>query len=231
MNRLYQKEILISDSLLTFELHCYNGPSHFYHNVISVNQAHTNSILIVKNLEQTFELKKLPHQMIAQDGIAVDLSINDIQNISLCLKTADCLPLVMLGKKFIFLIHAGWRGLEQKIIKNAFKIDPSIYYLFFGPHIREENYEVSLDFADHFPRSNALSAHPFKKEKLLMNLKQQAINQFCDCLQLVDSPMAKIEDSLIDTYSDQTFPSFRRDQTTERIYHYLTIKLRSLNLN
>ncbi len=123
--------------------------------------------------------------------------------------TADCVPLVILGKNKHVVIHAGWRGLAQNILSNELvkSIDP--IYAFIGPHIRQMNYEVQKDFLANFPK------HPgaFKEHdgKIYFDLFHVAHAQLLSAY-----PGIVVEDSGLCTFSNPSFHSYRRNQTTSR---------------
>jgi len=83
------------------------------------------------------------------------------KNTALCIRTADCLPVVFYAetdqKRTAGIIHAGWRGLEKKIItkvindvKNRLSLDESSIRFFSGPCIGPDSYQVQSDVADLF---------------------------------------------------------------------------------
>lgn len=123
--------------------------------------------------------------------------------------TADCVPLVLLGKNKHVVIHAGWRGLAQNILSNELvrSIDP--IYAFIGPHIRQMNYEVQKDFLVNFPK------HPgaFKEHdgKIYFDLFHVAHAQLLSAY-----PGIVVEDSGLCTFCNPSFHSYRRNQTTSR---------------
>lgn len=123
--------------------------------------------------------------------------------------TADCVPLVFIGEAGHAVVHAGWRGLAQNILahESIKKIKP--FYVFVGPHIRPENYEVQPDFLSNFPKNpDAFSKH---SDKIVFNLSKVAQSQLTTLY-----PGVKIEDCGLDTFSDTKFHSYRRDKNSER---------------
>lgn len=107
-----------------------------------------------------------------------DALITNLENVILCIRTADCLPIFLHtnNKKeqiYIGIMHVGWRGLYRGIIQNTIqlllhsikkvifefkvekKIDPEniIGYpitIFPGVYIPKEIYEVGKEVADLF---------------------------------------------------------------------------------
>lgn len=123
--------------------------------------------------------------------------------------TADCLPVVLLGEKEHAFVHAGWRGLHNKILNNELikKIKP--VYAFVGPHISVRHYEVQPDFKTNFP--DFKNAFIEREGKLFFNMavvvKAQLENFY---------PGIKIEISDLCTFEDSRLHSYRRNSTKER---------------
>jgi YfiH family protein len=122
--------------------------------------------------------------------------------------TADCLPILLLGEKEHAIIHAGWRGLYNEILKNELikKINPT--YAFIGPHISMPHYEVQADFKENFSYHNAFVE---REGKLYFDLSKMAHVQL-----MALYPEIKIECSGICTFSNENFHSYRRNKTAER---------------
>lgn len=123
--------------------------------------------------------------------------------------TADCVPLVLIGKDQHVVIHAGWRGLAQNILshESVKKINP--IYAFIGPHIRQMNYEVQKDFLENFPEH--LAAFKNDSGKIYFDLSHVAKAQLS-----TNYPGIVVEDCGLCTFSDPKFHSYRRNQTTSR---------------
>ncbi len=128
---------------------------------------------------------------------------------TLAIKTADCLPVAIIGQAGHALVHAGWRGLKQEILKNKelLKIEPTHFYI--GPHIR--NYEVGAEFSELFPNFTET-----KNEKLYLELENVARKQIKDIY-----PQSIIESTEHCTFTDSSFHSYRRDRTTERNWNII----------
>ncbi|MFG1493595.1 polyphenol oxidase family protein [Halobacteriovorax sp. ZH4_bin.1] len=131
----------------------------------------------------------------------------------LAIKTADCLPIVVIGKSGVANIHAGWRGLAEQIILNdeIKEIEPEIILI--GPHISALNYEVSEEFKQIFPNSQAFAVIEGKLTfNLEMELRAQIAKKF---------PNAHVISTNICTFENLNYNSFRRNQTTKRNYNIL----------
>ena len=94
-------------------------------NFVSAEQVHSNKVCIV-NPQSEFEKEKQCDGLITQ-GI----------NTALIIRTADCVPVFIFGKKHIALLHAGHKGMHANILENwnSFELDePS--QLVVGDHIK-----------------------------------------------------------------------------------------------
>lgn len=159
--------------------------------LIRVKQTHSAIVLNEKNCNE-----------LEADGMVGDSSS------PMAILTADCVPILLLGEKGHAFVHAGWRGLHKEILKNDLikKINPT--YAYIGPHIRVNNYEVQPDFKANFSHPNAFV---LREGKIYFDLS--VITKF----QLETYfPGIKIEDSEIDTFSNELFYSYRRNKTTDR---------------
>ena len=106
--------------------------------IIFVNQIHSNNIYLFGG-KQT--------KIVNADGI-----ISKSSDSILAILTADCAPIILIGKKFYGIIHAGWRGLVLDIIKKGVglmtkygeKLDE--IKIIVGPHLGGNSFEVQKDF-------------------------------------------------------------------------------------
>jgi copper oxidase (laccase) domain-containing protein len=128
--------------------------------------------------------------------------------IPLVIVTADCLPVLIKGKKGICFLHAGWKGLENGIINNPLvhSIEPE--WAFIGPHISAPNYEVGSEFKDYFQDSPAIFE---QNNRLYFDLGQEAIRQIQSLYN--DIP---VEQSSQCTFENENLHSYRLNKTSER---------------
>lgn len=167
----------------------YQSQPHF--ELIRVKQTHSNIVLNEKHC-----------QGLEADGIVGNSST------PLAILTADCLPVVLLGKTDHAFIHAGWRGLHNEILNNELiqKINP--FYAFIGPHISVMNYEVQSDFRNNFNVKEAFIEQNGKLYFDLSKVVQKQLQSFY--------PEIEIEISEDCTFSNHNLHSYRRNKTTER---------------
>lgn len=123
--------------------------------------------------------------------------------------TADCLPVVLIGENGHAFVHAGWRGLHNKILANIKIADLKPFYAFVGPHICARHYEVQEDFRAQFP--DYQSAFIKKEGKLFFDMKTVVTNQLENLY-----PGIKIEISELCTFEEPQLHSYRENKTTER---------------
>jgi polyphenol oxidase len=126
--------------------------------------------------------------------------------------TADCIPILLYDPctKVVAALHAGWRGLFQGIIAQAFRVMPGqshCYYAWIGPSISKKHYEVSYDFVCNFLQAydGLRSCFSWDQGKYYADLPAIAAQMLQNC------GVRTIEQSGICTYEDARFFSNRRD--------------------
>lgn len=171
---------------------------------------------IVYNQKPSFELLKIKqtHSNLVhhEDQWHLDIEGDGLVGLSPSPKavlTADCLPIVLIGQAGHAIVHAGWKGLQNKILvsKKIKSINPS--YAFIGPHIRQDQYEVQADFLANFPDN--LAAFKNIDSKIYFDMSLVAVQQLKD-----NYANIVIEDCGLCTYLDPKFHSYRRNQTHNR---------------
>lgn len=138
----------------------------------------------------------------------------------LAVLTADCLPVFITHRQhnFIMLLHAGWRGVANGIIRHGVQQsaeDPHQLMAWIGPGIGKHAFEVDAQVrAEFLDKGSALETHftPTVTGKWLGDLATMAQWQ---CQQL---GMYWVGASEACTYSDAThFFSYRREGDTGRM--------------
>lgn len=148
-----------------------------------------------------------------------DALISNDPKVDLSVHVADCLPISLKDKKThsFGLIHAGWRGLDKKIITKTirqmvkeFSIDPKNLKVEIGPHICQKHYEVKNDVSSKFVKFPAAILQ--EKNKKFLDLAKIAE------IQLINEGVKKenIKTDKRCTFEDLSLPSFRRNKTSER---------------
>lgn len=135
---------------------------------------------------------------------------------ALVIQTADCLPVMMYAPSIdtVIAIHAGWRGVEKRIVTKSLKslnlgrgdeIDVLI-----GPHIQQESFEADEDVATAILKAHGQtldSTHCFKRgSKYHIQLSALVINEIQhDCGLRIENLFL----SDIDTKTHPDYYSFR----------------------
>lgn len=141
------------------------------YNIITLNQVHGNIVLEVdKENAAGIMFSKADGLFTAE------------YNLPLGIITADCLPVVIVGSKYISSLHCGWRSLNAGIIDNAFtlfkKYDDVVIYAYIGTGICEKCYEVRDDIVSKLNQN--YSPYQALTEKgngqYLLDMKKLAIN-------------------------------------------------------
>ena len=106
---------------------------------------HTNNVLFIdKNNLNSYSQE------------SYDALVTNLENVVLAVTYADCVPIIMATEKgsIIAIIHAGWRGIQQNIIKNTIDLiranTTESLYASIGPCISQESFMVEKDVADRF---------------------------------------------------------------------------------
>lgn len=162
-------------------------------NLIKIKQTHSSIVLLENEC----------------DGNATGDGIYGETNTPKAILTADCVPIVVLGKDGHVTIHAGWRGLAQNILASPLvkKIQPQ--YAFIGPHIRRNYYEVQKDFLSNFPLHQ--DAFYQDNDRIIFDMAQVTSAQLNSLY-----PSIKIEDCNLCTFFETKFHSYRRNKTDKR---------------
>jgi hypothetical protein len=189
--------------------------------MLFLNQEHTDKIALYpgSDLETPF-----------------DAIITQRKGYHLFLKTADCNPILFFDtkKKVAGAIHAGWKGINQKIItktlqlaEKKFRIDINSTKFVVGPSIRACCYEVKEDLMNKFkapPIGNWSSGTEdfFIKRGDKFHFDQiEAINQEFHNLGVKEESIEIIDQC---THCSSQFFSYRYDKTTMRNISFIGIK-------
>jgi copper oxidase (laccase) domain-containing protein len=120
--------------------------------------------------------------------------------------TADCVPVVIRAEREWAVIHAGWRGLANGIVKSVVQAlgEPLEAAIF--PCAGPERYEVGWEVVESIGPSGVYVQLPGNPSKALLDTEGTARRQLSAYL-----PVESIHVSGICTLSDTRFHSFRRD--------------------
>jgi len=141
-----------------------------------------------------------------------DALITREEGVPLAVRSADCLPIFLFDPetKAVGLVHAGWRGSLQGIVKNTvqrmmreWKTDPQDLKAAFGPALRDCCYRVGAEFKEYFPEEIHQISDEFTLDLALVNKNQ---------LLSVGVKADNIFDCGICTSCDSRFFSYRREE-------------------
>lgn len=160
------------------------------------------------------------------DPIEADAQFTDERRIALCIRTADCVPVLIYdpASNFIAAIHAGWRGVaNQIIVKTGKRLQEEGTSLksaraFIGPHIGVNSFEVGDDVAAELERAFD-SVRGYSKESTSLVQLAGKEKKHVDLLRIVRAQLAsvgiereRILELPTDTVTSQPHESFRRDR-------------------
>lgn len=194
-------KVLYNKSLPIGEFTTYDSrPS--LENIVSCHQIHSS--IITENLGQT-ELKA--------DGIFA--AYEDAKNKAFAIKTADCMPIIILGKEAMVFLHAGWRGLADGILEQRKVKEIQPFYAFIGPSICASSFEVTEEFKEHFPHSSHFQK---QEDKFFFDLQAEARDRLVQ-----QYPSIEVVFSQECTLRVNKYNSHRRNQTPERNWNIWTL--------
>ncbi|MEZ4870884.1 MAG: polyphenol oxidase family protein [Bdellovibrionales bacterium] len=135
-------------------------------------------------------------------------------NIALCIRTADCIPVLFKAGTSVFALHCGWRGVANGISLKALELCMEApKQVFIGPHIPYTHFEVHNDVAARLLRNyNGMIEAQYQHsdpEKSFIDLDAILLDQF---KMDEDDFIISAENTLTDT----RYNSHRRDQTKDR---------------
>lgn len=143
--------------------------------------------------------------------------------------TADCLPIVIDFPNGIALIHAGWKGVLNNIIKQSIKkieknfdIQRKDIHIHIGPHICSKCYNCT-------PQAEGGDGREilFEKEFGSHAIQKKDDKLFIDLVYCLKEQCGDIKNISIDTrctFEDTSLPSYFHDKTHKRIITYVDIK-------
>ena len=172
--------------------------------LITLNQKHTNNVIFF-NSENDIKNK-----------LAGDAIVSKVKNVGIGILAADCAPILFYDpyQKIIGCAHAGWKGAINGIIRNTIKkfneLNSNINDLIavVGPCIKQENYNVKLDFFKKFidfDKKHEIFFEKINNDNYIFNLRGFINNE------LLNLNIKNIENIEMDTFSQSSlFYSYRR---------------------
>ena len=129
---------------------------------------------------------------------ATDALISNSKSIVLSIQVADCIPLFLADplNGIIGLVHAGWRGIEKRIISDTVNImvqkggSRKGIIAFMGPSIRQCCFEIGPEVSKKFPIDCLING---TRDRSFLDLQQVATNQLIDS-QVLDKNILSSEE-------------------------------------
>lgn len=152
---------------------------------------------------------------------------------ALVIQTADCLPLLLGCESWVAAVHAGWRGIEKRILRNCLQaleangleLTATDGSYVIGAHIRKTSFEVSKNIADAIasvypgPKADVVLKHS-DPTKRYVDLTKIAVSE------LTQGPV-RWQDCLVqedDTFVSDQYWSYRREkQAAQRQYSFVVL--------
>ncbi|MCL5673571.1 MAG: peptidoglycan editing factor PgeF [Deltaproteobacteria bacterium] len=203
-------------------------------NIAELNQVHGNTVLSIE--EQGIKKFSEKRELCDADGIFTSL-----KNYLLCIKTADCIPLLFYDKisETIGAIHCGWRGTYNGILTNAKNMLADYYNLnleniivIIGPGICKNCYTVKEDLYEKFINININYKNYFKArqintknynyisekfEEYLFDLK----GLISDILLTLGFRKENIYNINLCNYENENYFSYRKNKTDSRFVSFI----------
>lgn len=133
---------------------------------------------------------------------------------ALAIRTADCIPVVIICEPYVMALHAGWRGVAHRIIPEGLQIlarlnaDLSLARIWLGPHIQQKSFVIREDALTLLEKSgNTAGCVTSIDGRTHFSLARLARAQLAE-FNIID---AQVFISSVDTMTNQRMHSFRRD--------------------
>ncbi len=157
---------------------------------------------------------------------ATDAVITDIPGLTLAVKTADCIPILLYDSKqrLVAAVHAGWRGTVSRIVEKTIERMGSQgkdLHAIIGPGISLDAFEVGDEvYTTFFDAGFPMRRITEKRGKWHIDLRQANAWSLEQC----NVTNIHIDDTC--TFSSPDFYSARRDTIdTGRNFNCITIRL------
>jgi YfiH family protein len=161
---------------------------------------------------------------VSEEILAGDALLTDRQGILLIIKTADCLPVLIVDRKkrAVAAVHCGWKStslrLVQKVVQcleEHFLSDPSSLLVALGPCIGKDCYEVGEDVRQEFEngglKEEVFLPHPRHVGKFYLDLRMANKNQLME-EGIKDSNISSVD---MCSFCEEDLLSYRRSPQKE----------------
>ncbi|MGH2809084.1 MAG: peptidoglycan editing factor PgeF [Actinomycetota bacterium] len=141
-----------------------------------------------------------------------DVLVTTAPGTTIGIMTADCSPVILVGRRRAAVVHAGWRGVVAGAVERGLEEVPDATHAWIGPSIHACCYEVGPEVVDAFRARGLPVAGP---DRVDPSRAATAILH-----------RAGIENVVVSddcTSCDQRYFSFRRDGVTGRQGGFVTL--------
>jgi len=175
----------------------------------AVQQVHGRGVL---HVEKAFEAANLPE---------ADALHTTTPGLAIVVKTADCVPILLSDDNQVCAVHAGWRGVANRILAAVQQNHPSFSptQAWIGPHIQMNSFEVGADVAQQLLAATPAEARGEWTTHVDLNKIVRA-----QLRALYGDRPPRVDSCDIDTVTDPRFHSFRRDrESSGRQYSFVVL--------
>ena len=139
-----------------------------------------------------------------------DAVMTDQAGVVLGMAVADCAVVLLASEKdgVVGLAHSGWRGTHANVVPKLIEamveeygVDPANLAAVIGPHHTAATYEFGHDLAENFDKRYIVE----RGDSIYLDLTLAIEDQ------LVESGVKKIDDFGVNTFTDERFYSYRRE--------------------
>ena len=182
-------------------------------------------------------VKRVTEELVGKGAFSWDDSIPDsdaihtnLVNVPLLLLVADCVPVLIYDAVHhaVAVVHAGWRGAIAHIVErtmdslhDAYGSVPSVCYLFIGPSIGADSFEVSEEIGEQF-RQDMHTLGLSQVDQVVRYIQRDGQitatphvdlkGYIASCVVQKGVPLEQVSVSSTDTMTTDGCYSYRRDQ-------------------
>ncbi len=171
--------------------------------MIILNQQHSDKVHVIDDSNVSEYKFRNPEQAMSIQGDAI---ITNQRNLLIGVATADCAPVLLCDedKRYIAVIHSGWKGTLGKITENAVeklkKLGCKNLKAVIGPSIQKKYFEVKRDVYQKIDRRYLRTL----RNRVYFDMTQMVLEK------LLKAGVRIVSKLSYDTMSEDNFFSYRR---------------------
>ena len=172
----------------------------------------------LRKVKQVHGGRIVDDEVYGDEPLEADGLITDHGYVALLIRTADCVPVHIIGEKRLGMLHAGWRSVRAGIIGKLNTWFPDGGQAVIGPCISGPVYEVNEDLYGDWVEveplvADFLNPSPTSQTHRYFDLGGLVNRQLVDLgFEVTRIPICTHESKL---------PSFRQNKTSQRIINYI----------